>query len=195
MCGGVVFPYKKEYREWLARYYSPEQLDEFERTGEVRSVYWQKGEPVLPVVHPADDEHPAEEELLLWGNRDKKAPFPQTGWARKDSIEAGKWARMRPEQVLIPVTQGVEKGKWFDIRHGIKGVVVQRAGDKRVYMLTEDADPDFFEVTKHDRKPVLQDQDDFPWLPSEPTAGAAESGRGGTKNAQETMLFESEEAT
>lgn len=171
MCGGVIFPYKKEYRDALARLYSAEELDEFERTGQVRSLYWQRGEPVLPVIHEGDDDEVPAEEILRWGNRDKEAPFPQTGWARKESIEAGKWAYMRPEQVVIPVTLGVEKGKWFEIRHGIKGVVVKSGDEKRVYMLTEEADPDFLAMTKHDRKPILEEQIDFPWLATAPAAG------------------------
>ncbi len=167
MCGGVVFPYKKEYRETLAKYYSPEDLAEFERTGEVRSLYWQKGEPVLPVrVESAEDGGEGEDEefIVRWGNRDKQAPFPQTGWARVDSITNGKWDYLKPEPVLIPVAQGVEKGKWFTIDEGIKGVLVHRGGDQRVYMLTDDATPDFLSVTNHARMPVLQNQTNFAWL-------------------------------
>ena len=36
MCGGVTFPYKKEYKEALEKYYSPAEVEEFERTGQVR---------------------------------------------------------------------------------------------------------------------------------------------------------------
>ena len=100
MCGGVIFPYKKEYREALEQYYSPEEVDEFERTGQVRSLYWQRGDPVLPIEAPAagtaeeseDDaaeSEPAASTVMRWGNRDKAAPFAQTGWARVDSIDSG----------------------------------------------------------------------------------------------------------
>src|SRR4051812_36936556 len=56
MCGGVIFPYKKEYKEMLEKLYSPEDVARFEATGEVRSLYWQKSEPVLPVVSSDEDE-------------------------------------------------------------------------------------------------------------------------------------------
>ena len=186
MCGGVIFPYKKEYKEALEKYYSPAEVEEFERTGQVRSVYWQKGEPVLPVVPEGGEDgkdgnrgSPGPE-ILRWGNRDKEAPFPQTGWARKESLEAGKWDYLRPEPVVIPVTHGVEKGKWFEIKNGIKGVVLHRGQENRVYMMTDDANPEYVDVTHHDRMPVLVDQTDFPWLPGDP--GNADSS-GGTNYA------------
>lgn len=179
MCGGVIFPFKEEYREMLAKFYSPEELEEIERTGQVRSLYWQRGEPVLPVV--TDGEEGPKEELLLWGNRDKGAPFPQTGWARQDSIEAGKWGYLHPDPVLIPVTHGVEKGKWFEIENGIKGVIAHRGEERRIYMLTEDADPEFLATTRHARMPVLEGQERISWLASDPS---------GTNYAQQMPLLE-----
>lgn len=169
MCGGVIFPYKKIYAEALAKSYSPEELAEFERTGQVRSLYWQRGEPVLPVLtEDAEEDDPEGLVLLRWGNRDKAAPFPQTGWARIDSIEAGRWSHLRPKPVVIPVSYGVEKGKWFPIESGIMGVLVERKGEERVYMLTDQATPEFLDVTKHERMPVLQGQSRFNWLPGDP---------------------------
>jgi hypothetical protein len=170
MCGGVIFPYKKEYREMLEQFYSPEEVARFEATGEVRSLYWQRGEPVLPVVASDDeeDEKEAEPRLMLWGNRDKEAPFPKTGWARAESIDEGKWRYLKPKPALIPVSYGVEKGKWFTIQNGIAGMVVQKDGEERIYMLTREANPEFFDHTHHDRMPVLVNQGDFPWLSGDP---------------------------
>jgi hypothetical protein len=181
MCGGVIFPYRREYKEMLQEFYSPEMVAEVERSGQVRSVYWQRGaEPILPALVGEDEEVP---QLFLWGNRDKELKLPQTGWARVESIEEGKWSYLRPVPVLIPVTHGVEKGKWFDIHHGIRGLLVERGGHSRVYMLTGEADPDFLSVTKHERMPVLVEQENFPWLPGEPggTLSAGPSGDGGDR--------------
>lgn len=173
MCGGVIFSYKKEYAEMLSQFYSPEEIAEFGRTGQVRSLYWQRGEPVLPVQTGGEDDGSPEMALVRWGNRDKSAPFPNTGWARIDSLEAGKWAHLRPKPVLIPVSYGVEKGKWFPIESGVMGVLVEKGGDERVYMLTDNATPEFLGVTRHDRMPVLQDQSDFDWLDGEPAIAGA----------------------
>lgn len=169
MCGGVIFPYSKAFDGILSGSYSPEEIAEFERAGRVRSVYWQRGEPVLPVLANYGEGDGSSGLLLMrWGNRDKAAPFPPTGWARMDSIEAGKWSYLKPRPVLIPASYGVEKGKWFPIKSGIMGVAVQRNGEERVYMLTREATPDFLEVTKHARMPILQGQHTFDWLPGEP---------------------------
>jgi putative SOS response-associated peptidase YedK len=172
MCGGVIFPYRKEYKELLEQLYSPAEVEQFEATGEVRSLYWQKADPVLPVLIERD-ENEAEEaneapRIMLWGNRDKNKPLPQTGWARLESIEEGKWGYMKPRPALIPVSYGVEKGKWFSINKGIAGLVVRKAGEERIYMLTQAADEDFLDVTHHERMPVLIDQDDIPWLAGDP---------------------------
>jgi hypothetical protein len=181
MCGGVIFPYRKEYKEVLEKYYSKAEVEQFEATGEVRSVYWQKGEPVLPVMESEQDEDgaAAEPRLLLWGNRDKNKPLPQTGWARMESIEDGKWGYLKPKPVFIPVEYGVEKGKWFGIDKGIAGLVIEKAGEERVYMLTQAADDEFLDVTHHDRMPALIDQDEIGWLSGDP---------GGTLSASQSPM-------
>ncbi len=168
MCGGVIFPYKKEYGETLAQYYSQAEIAEFEKSGQVRSLYWQRGEPVLPVLTVSEADEAPKYELLLWGNRNKDIPLPQSGWARLNSVEEGKWSYLRPQPVLIPVTYGVEKGKWFEIEHGIKGVIAQRVHEKRVYMLTDDANEEYLAVTRHARMPVLENQSSLLWLPTDP---------------------------
>ena len=169
MCGGVIFPYRKEYAETLAQIYPKEEIKEFERTGQVRSLYWQRGaEPVLPVITQGEEDEPPLHELLLWGNRDKDTPLPQTGWARLNSVTEGKWAYLKPERVIIPVTFGVEKGRWFKIDNGIEGVTVQRDGARRVYMLTDDADEEYIAETRHERMPVLVKQAHPLWLPGDP---------------------------
>jgi hypothetical protein len=140
-----------------------------ESAGVVRSVYWGRGAPVVPaVIGEGEEEEIAIPQLFMWGNRDKDLPLPATGWARVESLEAGKWSYLRPVPVVIPVTYGVEKGRWFPIEHGIRGVLVERDDLQRVYMLTREATPDFLDATRHERMPVLVQQDNFAWLPSEP---------------------------
>ena len=185
MCGGVIFPYRKEYHDVLAELYPAADLKKFEAEGRVRSVYWQKSEPVLPVIPEASDKGgaaltvAADPRIMLWGSRDKDAPFPNTGWARLESIEQGKWRHLKPRPALIPVSFGVEKGRWFTIKHGIAGLIVERDGQERVFMLTRQATPEFLEATHHDRMPVLIEQADFPWLPGEP---------GGTISANQPLF-------
>jgi hypothetical protein len=98
--------------------------------------------------------------IYLWGNRDDAASrLPRTGWCRQESLEAGRWQHMRPEPVDIPAALGLEKGVWFLISEGIRGVLVRdERGRPHVYMLTQPASHYYQIMTRHDRMPVLLGQ-------------------------------------
>ncbi len=64
-------------------------------------------------------------DVFPWGNRDDAASrLPRTGWCRQESLDEGRWKFLRPEPVEIPAALGLEKGVWFAIVEGIRGVVV-----------------------------------------------------------------------
>lgn len=151
MCGGVRFTYDPAQRTALSEYYSDSQLAGFAARGTVESVFWQP-RPLLPVAE-ADSIR-----VLPWGNRDTQSPLPATGWIRNESLVAGKWDRWRPQPVVIPALQGVEKQVWFTINRGIAGCLVYHNDVAHIYMLTLDADPAFHALTGHDRMPALIDQ-------------------------------------
>lgn len=99
-------------------------------------------------------------QIVSWGNRDDKASrLPRTGWARIESIESGKWAWLQPEPVDIPAVFGLEKGVWYQITEGMRGVIVRNEQRQpRVYMLTQPASHYYEVMTRHERMPVLIDQ-------------------------------------
>ena len=154
MCGGVRFKYDDRLEPALAEVYSPEQLKLARETGAVQSVYWQ-ARPVLPALLDADLR------LFDWGNRDESLKLPKTGWVRIESLDAGKWNYLRPQEVVIPAFEGVEKKVWFGIDHGIRGFLVRRDGAERVYMLTLPPTPEYRALTGHDRMPALIAQDEI----------------------------------
>ena len=82
-----------------------------------------------------------------WGNRDRRSKLPRTGWVTKESLEL--WQGCEP--VEIPATFGFDRGIWFQIRQGIRGLL---AGG-RVYMLTEPASHYYRIMTRSRRMPVL----------------------------------------
>ena len=153
MCGGVRFKYDEKLEPMLAEVLSGEQLDAARNSGVVTSVFWQ-ARPVLPAL--IDDEL----HLLDWGNRDEALKLPKTGWVRAESVEAGKWNYLKPKEIVIPAFQGVEKKIWFGIDHGIRGFLVRRGDERRIYMLTHPPTPDYRKLTGHDRMPALIDQDE-----------------------------------
>lgn len=98
--------------------------------------------------------------IYEWGNRSGKAKLPKTGWCQRESLEAGRWRGANPQPVDIPANYGLEKGVWFPITQGIRGILVRdERSEPHVYMLTKPASHYFQTMTKHDRAPVLIDQE------------------------------------
>lgn len=116
MCGGVFYVHEgEEYR-----YYFPNPS------------------AVLPVKTKSSTV------LMPWGRRKEQVgKLPAGGWARLDSIYAGRWEKFFPVSVKIPVSQFMEKdiedvSHWFDITKGkwIQGLVAREGVEQRVYIVT-----------------------------------------------------------
>lgn len=99
---------------------------------------------------------------VTWGNRKKEAnrDFPNGGWARLDSIYAGKWKPWHPRPVLIAADQFMEKdhdgqSHWIplDQRMVIQGLLAERKSEQRVYVVTIETPPEYAWI--HDRWPQL----------------------------------------
>lgn len=88
MCGGV------------------EVAGRYTESGKPVRVYFPNPKAALPMLQ-AD----GSVEWLPWRRRqEQKGKLPATGWARVDSISAGKWARFYPREVWIVAER-------FMIRH------------------------------------------------------------------------------
>ncbi len=117
MCGGV--------------YYTHQEQD-------VR-VYFPNPKALLPVRQKT-----GETILIPWGRRqDQKGKLPLGGWARLDSIYAGRWDRWFPKSVKLPIKSFMEKdieshSHWFDLTQGqwIQGLVAREGSEQRVYVVT-----------------------------------------------------------
>ncbi len=82
--------------------------------------------------------------LLPWGRR-KTQPgaLPLGGWARLESVRAGRWDKWFPLPVKLPVKSFMEKdieenSHWYDLTRGkyIQGLVARSNGEQRVYVIT-----------------------------------------------------------
>ncbi len=154
MCKGISI-LKARLRQELFEQY--ELAHRITMRGEQQELHFMYTDPVvqLPVIHHGQIE------ILEWGNRgNKESKLPRTGWCRNESLEAGKWRWLSPELVEIPADFGLEKGVWFQIVQGIQGVVVEDEREQpHVYMLTKPASHYYETMTKHDRMPMLIDQE------------------------------------
>src|SRR5262245_49424512 len=99
---------------------------------EVQFLYWHAPR-VLPVRH-GDQMF-----LARWGvTRAERSELPCTGWTWQATVESGYWAEAGAEPVVIPATLGVEKGIWFPITQGVRGLMVRdEEGRRVVYMICE----------------------------------------------------------
>ncbi len=117
MCGGVYFHF---------------QNDDFR-------IYFPNPKAVLPVRMR---DHSLQ--LLGWGRRKGQAgALPFGGWARLDSIHAGRWDRYFPRPVKLPVAAFMERdiegnSHWYDITKGqwIQGLVARAGSEQRIYVVT-----------------------------------------------------------
>jgi len=133
MCGGVYYAHK----------------------GEDTRVYFPNPKAVLPVKTKQQ-----ENRLVPWGRRKQQAgKMPLGGWARLDSIYAGRWDRWFPVAVKIPVKAFMEKdimgqSHWFDLPKGkwIQGLVTREGQEQRIYVVTIEPE---MEDAVHDRWPRI----------------------------------------
>jgi len=149
MCGGVGFSIKNIPDDELVKYYSPELLDRLKDKGRIESFFWYK-DAVLPVKAKNDKRV----QLKIWGNKMDDIKLPKTGWAKEESLAAGKWDYLHPESVDIAADSGYEKKVWFDLPEGTKGILVKKGGEERVYMITRQASEEYGKETGHDREPL-----------------------------------------
>ena len=154
MCKGIS-TLKARLRQELFEQY--ELASRITMRGEQHELHFMYTDPIvqLPVMHDG------QVVIYEWGNRgNKESKLPRTGWCKIESLEAGKWRYLHPEPVEIPADFGLEKGVWFPITQGMRGVVVEdELRRPHVYMLTQPASHYYATMTKHERMPVLIDQE------------------------------------
>jgi hypothetical protein len=107
--------------------------------------------PILPVWHEG------QLQLMAWGNRRRESRrLPCTGWTWLATVEAGGWSCCQAEPIDIPATMGLENGVWYQVRQGIRGLLVRdEQGTPRVYMICEPASYYYRVMTRSHWMPVL----------------------------------------
>ena len=153
MCFGIALSIDALPEKLVERYPDRMALRDPEDIRELRFTF-RDPKAELPVWH--DNRL----EIIAWGNRDDhKSRLPRTGWCRQESLDSGRWAWLHPKPVEIPASLGLEKGVWFLITEGIRGILVHDENNRpHVYMLTQPASRYYQVMTRHDRMPVLLGQ-------------------------------------
>jgi hypothetical protein len=133
MCGGIQYDYNNQ----------------------VQLLYFPNPQAKLPIL-----KRNGSIVLLPWGRRQTQAGnLPLGGWARLESIHAGKWDKYFPKSVKIPAQRFMEKdyqetSHWFEITRGqyIQGLLARYGDEYRVYVVTIVPERD---SAIHDRWPRL----------------------------------------
>ncbi len=124
--------------------------------GEMTRIYFPNPAATLPVKLRSG--------AILWvpwgRRREQVGRLPQGGWARLDSIHAGKWERHQPRPVIIPALRFMEKDEnknthWFKVPAGagLQGLLAADGDINRVYVVTVETPPEYAYI--HDRWPRL----------------------------------------
>jgi hypothetical protein len=133
MCGGVYFSFE----------------------GEELRIYFPNPKAVLPVLRKD-----GRVVLMPWGRRKEQAGrLPLGGWARLDSIHAGRWDRWFPVPVKLPIKSFMEKDiegstRWYDLTKGkyVQGLIAREDNEQRVYVVT--VEPEMSNA-EHERWPRI----------------------------------------
>lgn len=112
---------------------------EYQNQDKIITPYFPNPYALLPVKQKN-----GEVQLLPWGRRESQAGnLPLGGWARLDSIQAGKWEKYFPKPVKIIVDKFAEKDTerkthWINLRKDqfLQGLLARYDQEVRVYVVT-----------------------------------------------------------
>lgn len=150
MCVGIALAWSELPTELIGRHGLERRVHERGGEREVR-FYFRDRSPRLPIWRDG------QLGLARWGNGRGESRFlPRTGWTWLSTVQEGYWRELGPIAVDIPATIGLERGVWFRIRQGIRGLLVpDERGNAVVYMICEPASHYYQVMTRANRMPVL----------------------------------------
>jgi hypothetical protein len=152
MCAGIAMAWSDLPKELIGRYRLDLRAHERGPEGEREARFlFRDRDPRIPVWRDG------RLQIVRWGNGRGQSRFlPRTGWTWLETVEQGGWLHAGAVPVEIPATLGLERGVWFRIREGIRGLVVpDERGMAVAYMICEPASHYYRVMTRSDRMPVL----------------------------------------
>src|SRR4051812_28134230 len=72
-------------------------------------------------------------QVVRWGNRRGQSKgLPLTAWTKLETVASGYWSTAGAEEVVIPARLALDRGVWFGVREGLRGIVVRDEGGRLV---------------------------------------------------------------
>lgn len=151
MCDGVAILRSEFSDDLLRRYRLDYRIHTRARRAEQEIRFLARDRwPVLPVWHDG------QLAIYPWGNRDRTARLPRSGWCLEEELNAGTWEWLKPIPIEIPATYALTQGVWYPVTQGIQGVLVgDGRGRPHVYMRIKAATHYFRIMTRSERMPLL----------------------------------------
>ena len=96
-------------------------------------------------------------QIARWGTRrGQSRRLPCTAWTWLETFESGGWREPGGEPVVIPATMGLDRGVWFLVTEGVRGVAVRdERGEAVVYVLVEPSTHYYQVMTRSEWMPSL----------------------------------------
>lgn len=153
MCAGIAVPWSDLPTELIERHGLGRRVHERGGERELRFLFRDRV-PRLPVWRDG------QLQIVRWGNgRGQSRLLPRTGWTWLDTVKGGGWQGSESVPVDVPASLGLERGVWFRIRQGIRGLLVpNEQGIAVAYMICEPASHYYQIMTRSNRMPVLIDE-------------------------------------
>jgi len=150
MCAGIALAWSEIPTELIGRHGLERRAHERGGEREVRFLHRDK-KPRLPVWRDG------RLQIARWGNsRGESRYLPRTGWTWLETIDSGGWKGKEAVPVDIPASLGLERGVWYRVRQGMRGLLVpDERGCAVVYMICEPSSHYYQIMTRSLRMPVL----------------------------------------
>src|SRR5947199_2030571 len=118
MCVGITLAWSELPTELIGRHGLHRRVHDRGGEKEVQFLYRDR-RPRLPVRRDG------RLQVVRWGNgRGQSRLLPRTGWTWRESVQEGFWHGLDAIPVDIPARLGLERGVWYCIRQGIRGLLV-----------------------------------------------------------------------
>jgi len=150
MCTGIALAYSALPLELIQRHGLRGRVHERGGEWEVQFLY-RHAPRWLPVWHEG------RLRVVRWGcRRGESRVLPCTGWTWQATVAAGGWAWCQAEPVDIPATLALERGIWYHVRQGLRGLLVaDEHGVATAYIICEPASHYYEVMTRSRWMPVL----------------------------------------
>lgn len=151
MCTGITVGRHAVPEKLIKKYNLEERLIQRSEQAEKEILFMQRHRfPLLPVFYQG------EVHIMPWGNHDREKNVPVAWWGELSTLQSGAWSHFSPEPAEILGSFGLERGVWFQIPQGIKGVVIHDQRQRPyVYMLLQPASHYYEVMTGYQREPVF----------------------------------------